>query len=171
MPPPPHRAAPCRCGAGRLGGPLPSLTCPHSSPLSFSSRKSRIETELLTALATTETLPSPPNCRHLEPPRSEPTPPTTPPRLPLPPQRRNRARRPDVNVGVLDSPSPHRPYQSTQGEPLSLLAFSSLSFPLWTASPTVPCLHLRWTWSPARFRRPYGPIPPLPRFLSASSTS
>ena len=42
-------------------------------------------------MTTAEASPSPSNWRHLEPPRSKPTPPSPPPPPPLPPHRRNRA--------------------------------------------------------------------------------
>ena len=97
--------------AAELATPMPpsgpSLPCPlvdehsHLPPL-FPSPFSGSKPPPFSLAAAVEPTSSSSNRRQLKPRRSEPRSPSAPPHRRLPPHRRNRAGRPDVNVGVLD---------------------------------------------------------------------
>ena len=109
----PHRAMPLPGSPCRAPWWTRTPTCPCLLPSPSSLIVSplfldREQLELPRA-ATVEKSPSPSNCRPSEPPRSESTPPSPSPRLPLPPHRRNRAGVARFVVFVLDSLAPAEP--------------------------------------------------------------
>ena len=97
---PPSWPRPCR----RRGHPYraPWWTSIATYPPLFPSPFSGSKPPPFSLAATMEPTSSSSNRRQLKPRRSEPRSPSAPPHRRLPPHRRNRAGRPDVNVGVLD---------------------------------------------------------------------